>query len=115
MSAIALLTEPGSLVGFLLLANPAAISQAPTQTDCLLTGIPTSAALLAHPLGAFIQDNKNVEFVCTVSRTGDATNIQGNLNGGEQIQIKIMSLGSGSWSVTQKAGTQTGYCELAKK
>src|SRR6218665_2694411 len=105
MSAIALLTEPGSLVGFLLLANPAAISQAPAQTDCVLTGTPTTPVLLSHPLSTFIQANKNVEFVCTISRIGDAINIHGKLIGGEKIQLEIKSQGSGSWSIIQKAGT----------
>ena len=114
MSAIALLVAPGQLVGFLLLANSSALSSAPSQSDCLLTGIPTEVALLSHPLGEFVQSHKNTEFVCNIEKHDSGLKIIAKPSPEVDLSVDLRENGAGSWQVSKGSTRVVGVCELAK-
>ena len=116
MSAIALLVTPGKLVGFLLLANPAAFSEAPSESDCIFTGVPTDSSLLAHELCAFVQENKNTEYYCSVEKNGSDLVLKVTLNVDSVVLLTVRLDGTGKWYIERKGKRSIeGICELAAK
>lgn len=115
MSAIALLVEPGELVGFLLLGNPAAIASAPSDSDCIFTGVPSDPSLLSHPLGAFVQEVKNSEFHCMIEESTEGVIVKVTPTTGISVELNFSTGGSGQWVVTTENGRHSGFCEFAKK
>jgi hypothetical protein len=113
MSAIALLIEQGKLVGFLLLANPAALATVPSNSDCLLSGVPSATSL--HPLGAFVQSHKHNEFQCHIERQGELLVLVANPSSGSELRIELTATGTGRWKVTTDGQLNEGLCELAGK
>ncbi|MCX9157288.1 hypothetical protein OPU71_14260 [Niveibacterium sp. 24ML] len=115
MSAIALLTEPGKLVGFLLLANPTALASAPSSSDCILSGVPTAPSLFEHPLGAFVQSHKNTEFLCHIEKRGERLVLVGRPSVENVLTVEVEPTGTGRWKASTNGEQHEGFCELARK
>jgi hypothetical protein len=112
-SAIALLAEPGKLVGFLLLADASAIDRAPSESDCIFSGIPYESSLLSHPLCSFVQEAKHVEFRCTIQRDVRAVVVKLTPSPSATVEIHLGSDGKGHWTVIDRDVCHSGICELA--
>lgn len=113
MPAIALLVEPGKLVGFLLLANPGAIARAPSESDCIFTGAPSDPSLLSHPLCAFVQEIKNSELLCTVEKCTDGVIVKVSPSSSATVELNFDSNGKGHWMVINAGTRHSGICEFA--
>ena len=116
MSTIALLVAPGKLVGFLLLANASAISDAPSVSDCIFTGVPTETSLYSHELGTFVQEMKNTEYQCSIEKDGTNIVIKVTTSTDSVVLLTVKSDGVGKWHIEQKGKSSVeGICELASK
>jgi hypothetical protein len=115
MPTIALLVEPGKLVGFLLIANPDAIARAPSESDCLFTGVPRDPSLLSHPLSAFVQEIKNSEYHCTVEKWTDKVIVKVSPTSSATVELTFDSNGKGHWMVINAGTRHSGICEFARR
>lgn len=70
-----MLTEKEELLAFLALAGDGPIPHGTKTHDCIFMGVAENAALLEHPLGKFLQQNKLEEFVCTSNDMGNKLEI----------------------------------------
>jgi hypothetical protein len=113
MSTIALLAEPGKLVGFLLLADASAIDRAPSESDCIFSGIPNESTLLSHPLCGFVEEIKHVELRCTIERDAHAVIVKMTPSPTATVEIHLSSDRKGQWTVTNRGVRHSGICELA--
>ncbi|MES2288004.1 MAG: hypothetical protein V4547_20115 [Bacteroidota bacterium] len=112
MSAIALLISPENPIGFLLLANPEAIHNAPSKSEVIFTGTPNDASLLSHPLSTFIQQFKNTEYSCTTNKVSDGISINIHLSASVKADFEFDSNGKGYWLITNGENNYKGYCEI---
>ncbi len=114
MPTITLMIEPKQVIGFLLLANPAAGIEAAALSDGIFTGLPRDPELLSHPLSRFIQSIKNIEQDCRIEKAMDCVEIHINPTAGCTVCVTIDNTGAGSWRLTSAAEQHQGYCEWVK-
>lgn len=114
MSTITLLVAPGKLLGFLMLANTSAMSQAPTITGCTFTGVPTEAALLSKELSAFVQEMESTKLQCAIEKEGTHYLVKVKPSANSVLLLTIKADGVGEWHMEHEGKVSVqGICEMA--
>jgi hypothetical protein len=113
MSTVVLKDEFGEHLGFLLLAGGGPLSDLGSR-DCIFSGFPLRAELLACPLSEYVQMRKHIEFLAEI-RTDTRNYVIGiTCKNSDRVEIKIdLETLKGSWWAAidgQRLGI--GQCEL---
>ena len=108
---VALQIDTGELIGFLLVAGEATLSEGSSARDFVFTGVPGSSYSFDHPVSSVVQQHENVEHRALVHR--DGTNVLLRIELGNAVFHIDLASRRGTWRIEVDGNRKAfGRCEV---
>jgi hypothetical protein len=115
MPTIALKTETGSLLTFVLVAGSEPIGSGRSGRNCIITGPPKDPADLDHPLSIARAEHLHVEHVMNVESKEGLSHLSICVADCGELNLYMNRDDKGYWTFNGRLGSCKGTCLVAQK